>query len=288
MAEFPLELKHIAGKKNRANPLSRRPDYNNGSKDNEEVVALPESLFIKAIETTGINHIIAKVQELQASEMKKWEEEYNLRRNKRGWYHRGIALVVPDDTKLRRDLVELNHDSPTAAHPGINKTHKLLIRQYWWPHCKEFVRQYVKGCVICQANKPITHQNNPPLHPITPQEEALPFQTIAIDFIVKLPMSDGYDSIMTVTDHDCTKAVILVPCQETIDAEGVAKLFKDQIFPFVGLPKKIISDRDPCFTSAFFRELCKQLEVTQNLSTAYHPQTDGQSEKTNQHIETAL
>src|SRR6267142_2839238 len=73
-----------------------------------------------------------------------------------------------------------------------------------------------------------------------------------------------------------------------IDVEGVAKLFKDRIFPFVGLPKKIISDRDPCFTLAFFRELCKQLEVTQNLSTAYHPQTDGQSEKTNQQVETAL
>jgi len=133
----------------------------------------------------------------------------------------------------------------------------------------------VKGCAICQANKPITHQNNPLLHPITPQEEALPFQTIAVDFIVKLPTTEGYDSVMTVTDHDCTKVVILVPCQEMIDTEGVAKLFKDQIFPFVGLPKKIISDQDPCFTSAFFRELCKQLEVSQNLSTAYHSQTDG-------------
>jgi len=85
----------------------------------------------------------------------------------------------------------------------------------------------VKGCVIYQANKPITHQNNPPLHPIAPQGEVLPFQTIAIDFIVKLPMSEGYDSIMMVTNHDCTKVVILVPCQKTIDAEGVAKLFKD-------------------------------------------------------------
>src|SRR6267142_471536 len=223
----------------------------------------------------GTPHIITKMQEQQASEMNKWEDKHNLRRDKQGWYHKGIALVVPEDLKLRRDLVELNHDSPTAAHPGIDKTHKLLHKQYWWPHFKEFVRQYVKGCAVCQANKPITHRNNPPLHPIAPQEEPLPFQTIAIDFIVKLPTSEGYDSIMMVTNHDCTKAVILVPCQETIDVEGVAKLFKDRIFPFVGLPKKIISDRDPRFTSAFFRELCKQLEVTQNLSTAYHPQTDG-------------
>jgi len=245
MAEFPLELKHITRKKNRADPLSRRPDYDNGSKDNKGVVALPESLFIKAIETEGLDQIIAKMQEQQASAMNKWEEEHNLRRDKQGWYHKGIALVVPEDSKLQRDLVELNHDSPMVAHPGIDKTHKLLLKQYWWPGCKKFVQQYVKGCAICQANKPITHQNNPPLHPITPQEEMLPFQTIAIDFIVKLPMSEGYDSIMTITNHDCTKAVILVPCQETIDAEGVAKLFKDCVFPFMGLPKKIISDRDP-------------------------------------------
>jgi hypothetical protein len=119
----------------------------------------------------------------------------------------------------------------------------------------------VKGCAICQANKPITHRNNSPIHPITPQEDALPFQTIAIDFIVKLPESEGYDSIMTITDHDCTKAVILVPCQEKIDAKGVAKLFKDHVFPFVGLPKKVISNRDPRFTSTFFKELYKQLNV---------------------------
>jgi len=78
MAEFPLELKHIAGKKNRVDPLSSRPNYNDGAKDNEEVVALPEALFIKAIETTGIDHIITKLQEQHALEMKKWEEEQNL------------------------------------------------------------------------------------------------------------------------------------------------------------------------------------------------------------------
>jgi transposase InsO family protein len=74
----------------------------------------------------------------------------------------------------------------------------------------------------------------------------------------------------------------------TIDTEGVAKLFKDRVFPFTGLPKKIISDRDTRFTSMFFVEICSQLGIKQNLSSAYHPQTDGQSEKTNQHVETGL
>jgi hypothetical protein len=288
IAEFPLELQHIAEKKNRADPLSRRPDHNDGSNNNEGVVALPESLFVKAIETTGLDQIIAVLQQQQATILKEWTDEYNLHQDKAGRYHKGIALVVPEDEKLQQDLVKLNHDSLTAAHPGIDKMHKMLLKQYWWPGCKEFVQQYMKGCAICQTNKPITHGNNPPMHPITPQEDMLPFQTIAIDFIVKLPESEGYDSIMTITDHDCTKAVILVPCQEKIDAEGVAKLFKDCVFPFVGLPKKVISDRDPRFTSTFFKELCKQLEVSQNFSTTYHPQMDGQSKKMNQHIETAL
>jgi hypothetical protein len=82
-----------------------------------------------------------------------------------------------------------------------------------------------------------------------------------VDFITKLLTLKGFDLIMTITDHDCMKAVILIPCQETIGAQGVAQLFKDQVFPFVGLPKKIISDRDPRFTLVFWQELCRQLGV---------------------------
>src|SRR5487761_1662692 len=288
MADFPLELRHIAGRKNRADPLSRRPDFDDGSKDNEEVVALPDKLFARIIEAMALDQMVEDAQKDSHSTMKEWAGMHNLRQDAQGKWFKGIALAVPPIEPLQRGLVELNHDTPTAVHPGINKMHRSMLKQYWWPHCREFVPQSVKGCAVCQANKPITHRNNPPLNPITPQGEPLPFQTIAVDFIVKLPLSGGYDAIMTVADHDCTKAVILVPCNETIDAEGVAKLYKDRVFPYAGLPKRIISDRDPRFTSAFFKELCIQLEIKQTLSTAYHPQTVGQSEKMNQHVEMAL
>ncbi len=109
-----------------------------------------------------------------------------------------------------------------------------------------------------------------------------------MDFIVKLPISQGYDSILTVTDHDCTKAVILLPCQEEINAFGVAKLYLKHIFPIVGLPDKVIPDHDTRFTSKVFKEVCDILKIKQNMASAYHPQMDGQSEKTNQHVETAL
>lgn len=128
----------------------------------------------------------------------------------------------------------------------------------------------------------------PPITPIEPGEDSTPFSCITIDFITKLPESSENDTILTITDHDCTKAVILIPCRENMGSEEVARLFRDHAFPFTGIPKWIISDRDTCFTSQFFKELCNQLEIKQNISSAYHPQTDGQSKRTNQTLETIL
>ena len=82
------------------------------------------------------------------------------------------------------------------------------------------------------------------MSPIFAKPDALPFETVAMDFVVKLPLSDGYDSVLTVTDHDCTKAVILIPCNKSITAEGVAKLYLEHVFKRVGLPNTFIHDRD--------------------------------------------
>ena len=109
-----------------------------------------------------------------------------------------------------------------------------------------------------------------------------------MDFIVKLPKSQGYDSILTITDQGCTKMAIFLPCNETIDAEGVAWLYFNYVFPRFGVPSKIIIDRNPRFTSQFMKELCAQLRIEQNTSTVYHPRTDGQSERTNQWLEQYL
>ena len=99
-----------------------------------------------------------------------------------------------------------------------------------------------------------------------------------MDFIVKLPESHGFDTILMITDHDCTKASIFIPCREEIDGPGVAKLYLNHVFALYGLPRKVISNRDPRFTSSFTRKLCKQFDIQQNISSTYHPQTDGQSE----------
>ncbi len=114
---------------------------------------------------------------------------------------------------------------------------------------KKDVEEYVKGCASCQANKINTHRQNPHLVPITTNTDAEPFEVIAMDFIVKLPKSQGYDTILTITDHDCSKASIFIPCNETITAEGVVKLLIKYIFPHYGFPRRIISDRDTRFMS---------------------------------------
>jgi len=121
-----------------------------------------------------------------------------------------------------------------------------------------------------------------------PDPHSQPFATITMDFIVKLPASYGYNSILTITNHDCTKAVILLPCQEEIDSMAVAKLYLERVFPLVGLLWKVISDRDLRFTFKVFKEICALLKIKQSIVSAYHPQTDGQSKKMNQHVETAL
>jgi hypothetical protein len=152
----------------------------------------------------------------------------------------------------------------------------------------KFIEGYIKGCATCQSNKVIHHRNTPGLYPIDPEPDAHPFQMVAMDFIVKLPTSNGYNAILTITDHDCIKGVILIPCRETMNAEELVKEYKNRVFPFIGIPSKIISDRDTRFTSNFAKEVCSQLEIERNISSAYHPQTDGQSERTNQNVEDIL
>src|SRR5712691_7021469 len=162
------------------------------------------------------------------------------------------------------------------------------MREYWWPDMKKYVAGYVKGCGECQQNKTITHPNRPPLNPITPSGNPEPFKTISVDLIIKLPELKGNDSILTITDQGTTKAVILIPCREDMSALDLARIYVDRAFPYIGLPDRLISDRDTRFTSQLFREVCSQLKIQQNISSAYHPQTDGSSERTNQTVETAL
>jgi transposase InsO family protein len=289
LSEYRFVLKHIAGTANsRADALSRRPDYSDGKDDNEDVIVLPSEVFVRSIMSMHDHDIhVQVVQGMEEAQVLPWVDHHNLTKIN-GLWHKDGALVVVGDNDLKRGVISFFHDSPSAGHPGIANTLALLRRDYWWPNMKRDVDEYVKGCATCQAIKTNTHRLKPHLFPISVDPDAQPFEVVAMDFIVKLPVSDGYDSILTITDHDCSKACILIPCNESITAEGVANLYLRHVYPHYGLPKRVISDRDTRFASKWMRELCRILEIKQNISSAYHPQTDGQSERTNQRAETLL
>ena len=194
-------------------------------------------------------------------------------------------LYIPP--KAHHTLVSSLHSSLTLGHAERFCTKTFLERDFWWPGLSTYVNRFIEGCATCQQNKVNTHPTRPPLNPI-PSSALLPFKQISIDLVTDLPEVRGKDSILVVVDHSLTKGVIIIPCSKTVDTLGVAKLFFSHIFKRFGLHDSLISDCGPQFTSAFAKELAHLLQYDVKLSTAYHPQTDGQMEHTNQEIETYL
>jgi len=288
LEEFNYQLQHIPGMHDHTDALSRRLDYNDGTGDNEQVIALKEEVFKCALLMAKIDEKLRRWQKDGQDRIEDWENKYHIHKQSDGTWYRGEALVVAGDAEDHQRLLEIYHDGQMAGHLGVAKTLWLLTCDYWWLDICDIVQEYIRGCTWCQENKTNMHPNWPPLQPISPDPQARPFSTIAVDFIVKLLNSKGYDSILTVTDHDCTKAVILLPFKEEMGSLEVTRLYLERVFPFVGLPEKIISDRDTWFTSKVFKKVCELLKVQQKMASMYHPQTDGQSKKTNQHVETAL
>jgi Integrase zinc binding domain/RNase H-like domain found in reverse transcriptase len=288
LAEYNYKLIHKPGALNKADHLSRQPDYNQGKDDNEDITVLPDEVFAYAISLSSLEDRVFRVQESNEDTLKAWQKLHpHIHKHEGRWYWDNLPIVV-EDNGLRREVLTRYHDHPVAGHPGIFKTIQLIIRDYWWPDVKNFTKNYVQGCAICQTTKSRTAKPKIPIYPITTRTESNPFETIAMDLIVDLPPSNGFDSILTITDHDCTKMAIFLPCTKKVGALGIAQMFAKSVFPYYGAPRKVISDRDPRFVGKFAAGLCDILGIEQNISTAYHPQTDGQSERTNQSLEQYL
>ena len=194
------------------------------------------------------------------------------------------AIYVPRNTELWERIIKFHHDRPLVGHPREHRTQELIERNYWWPRLGNQVREYVRTCETCQRSK-VKRFRTGELHPH--EITAKPWETISMDLIGPLPQSSGYDAIQVWVDT-CTKRVHIEPTNMEITSEGIAKLTRDRVIRYHGVPRKIISDRDPRYVSAFMQELSKSLGFKLNTSTAYHPQTDGQTERMNQEIEQYL
>jgi len=162
---------------------------------------------------------------------------------------------------------------------------ELLQRKYYWPHMPDTIKQYVKNCHICQRTKVVRHA---PYGLMKPNEAPdRPWKSISMDFIKDLPKWEGHDAILIVIDR-LTKMAHFLPCTKEMNSRQLSELFMREIFRLHRLPKDIITDRGSIFTSDLGKETTKQLGIERRLSIAFHPQTDGQTERTNSTLEQYL
>ena len=195
------------------------------------------------------------------------------------------AIVVPDDEELRREILRSRHDAPAAGHQGRAKTLDLVARDFYWPTLCRYVHRYVDGCDMCQRSKPTHYARYGLLQPIPAAKS--PWKRVTVDFIVKLPKSKGHDSILVVVDKN-TKLAHFIPTNESIGANATATLYLNHVWKFHGTPQEIISDRGPVFVSRFMQRLCQLLCIQPSTTTAFHPQSNGQTERINQILEQFL
>jgi len=201
-----------------------------------------------------------------------------------GLLYLGSRLVIPRIGQIREQLFRLTHDF--LGHFGFEKSYGSLKESYYWPNMrKDLEEAYVPSCEDCQRNKGSTRKPPGPLHPL-PVPDAR-FDSVAIDFIGPLPPDDGFDTIITMTDR-LGADIRIIPSHTTISAEQFASLFFDHWYCENGLPDNIVSDRDKLFMSKFWKALTKLTGVKLKMSTAYHPQTDGTSERSNKTVNQAL
>jgi len=194
-------------------------------------------------------------------------------------------LCVPKDRHVRGLLLHTVHSAHTGAHPGRRNTVRHLGRRFFWPGLSQDVTSFVRSCTTCQRVKADHRPRAGLLHP--PEPATSPWTDLSVDFCEMPAADNGQDFILVVVDR-CTKRVRLLPCAKTIDAPGAAALFVDHIVPLHGVPRSIIGDRDPRWTADFWSAFWTSLGTNLRLSTAAHPQTDGQTERAIQTVKAAL
>ncbi|KAE8875196.1 hypothetical protein PF003_g40665 [Phytophthora fragariae] len=194
-------------------------------------------------------------------------------------------VVIPADDDLRAHLVHEYHDAPAGGHLGREKTFAALSRDFFWPRMYKWIRKWVRSCEICQRVKPAASKQAP-LRPLPIATSA--WRSVSMDFIFGLPRdAEGRTGVLVFVDR-FSKMVHLAPVAAEVTADESAELFLDLVFRHHGLPESIVSDRDPRFTSAFWTRLFALLGTRLLMSTAAHPETDGQTERVNRVLEDVL
>lgn len=298
LAQYDFRIEHCKGTENsQADALSRRPDYELGTKAAEPAVlrqnpdgtiSYNKQILAATIEVRN-DDFLQQVREEQKKDTTSKAildgevKNDNFTADDTGLVYAHGLIYVPN--KLRNEIIKRHHDDLTHGHMGVEKTVEHVSRNYYFPNMNRKVRFYIQGCDTCQRNKPARHAPYGELQ--LSETPTKPWEWITMDFITKLPVSDKHDMIMVVVDR-LTKYAYMIPTTETINAEQMANILLRHVIANHGMPSKITSDRDKLFTSKMWQSFADLVGIELRLSTAYHPQTNGQTERVNQTVKQYL
>ncbi|MBW0465970.1 hypothetical protein O181_005685 [Austropuccinia psidii MF-1] len=191
-------------------------------------------------------------------------------------------VVVPNDPTIQLSILQKRHDSPLSGHPFQEKTLKLLKRDFHWSGMTPFIKDYVASCQQCSRSQNIHNKNFELIKPLPIPNS--PWIFLSMDLSTQLPLSNTFSSILVIGDR-FSKMAVFLPTISSITSLDLAHFFIKNIFSKHGLPSSIVSDRGSLFVSSFWTNLCQKLNISRDLSTAYHPETDGKTERVNQILE---
>ena len=292
LQRFKLEWQYRPGRINVADPISRSPNFLTTLRTYKTLLEeVPSRLCAMAspdVSANALRGLVETIAEAYCKD-KDFSEEFikahGLRKDENIWF-KGELVMVPNDSQLRKRCIEIMHNPAYCGHIGGNRTYQNVKTLFWWIGQKENVLQYVRDCQMCQRNKPSNQKPSGLLQPLKVPE--FRWESVSMDFITQLPRTKtGSDAIVVFVDR-LSKMVHFAATTTNVTAKDTARIFRHEIFRLHGLPRQIVSDRDTRFTSHFWKEVMSLLGVEQALSTAYHPQTDGQTERTNRILEDML
>jgi hypothetical protein len=282
----------------RADALSRRPDYQEiGPRPKQQILKEVEGGLEYNREILALYTVADKVDNeiLKAYEKDSMYEELSKAKQPHihvsadGYLRYYGKVYVP--TSQRTRIIEESHDTPVAGHFGFKKTHDKIKKSYYFPQMKKTIRAYIDRCVTCIIDKPSRHSPYGEMGRF--EIPSRPWQSIGMDWITKLPKSKdpltgtAYDSVWVIVCR-LTKLGYFIPYLESSTTEALCYSFKRHVIANHGMPENIVSDRDKWLTSKFWTSLMKQLGVKQTMTSGYHPQTNGQTERLNQTLEEYL
>ena len=289
-----MKIVYRKGTANEADPVSRRPDFYSIWWDGE----VP-------IDTTGdaaVDLLVLNAEDISVDEGFRlrlitayktmdyfgadgnWQKD-KLHKTADGLFLYHGRIVIPRPAlELRVMLMSEMHDN--AGHPHWKRLLASLLKRYWWKGISNDCKSYCSKCIECNRSKP-HRRGQAPVHPLPVPE--YPWQVVGVDYVTCLPKSgkSNYTAVMIIVDH-LTKMAHFIPCHDEVTAEESADLFLHHCYRLHGVPRTLVSDRDPRFVSAFWQSLWRKLNTKLNMSTARRPQTDGLTERVNETMQSLL